>query len=55
LRVVAEGVEDRATLLLLATLGCDEIQGYFVSKPLTADNFVVWLKNEDEFELRFAA
>jgi EAL domain-containing protein (putative c-di-GMP-specific phosphodiesterase class I) len=55
LRVVAEGVEDRATFSLLATLGCDEIQGYFVSKPLTADGLLLWLTNEDKLELRLAA
>ena len=33
LRVVAEGIEDSATLELLAELGCDLAQGYFISKP----------------------
>jgi len=37
LRVVAEGVEDKATLELLADLGCDLAQGYFVGKPKPAD------------------
>jgi PAS domain S-box-containing protein len=34
LRVVAEGVEDVATWHLLASLGCDTAQGYFMSRPL---------------------
>jgi diguanylate cyclase len=34
LRVVAEGIEDRATLDLLARLGCDLAQGYFMSRPM---------------------
>ena len=34
LRVVAEGVESTAQKALLAGLGCDEIQGYLVSKPV---------------------
>jgi diguanylate cyclase (GGDEF)-like protein len=34
LRVVAEGIEDRATLDLLASLGCDLAQGYFISRPM---------------------
>lgn len=34
-RVVAEGVEDKATLDLLTELDVDTIQGYYFSKPLT--------------------
>jgi diguanylate cyclase (GGDEF)-like protein len=36
LRVVAEGVEDQATLRLLAALGCDAAQGYYLSPPVPA-------------------
>jgi diguanylate cyclase (GGDEF)-like protein len=43
LRVVAEGVEDASTLKYLATLGCDLVQGFYVSKPLTAEAFTDWL------------
>ena len=32
LRVVAEGVEDAATLAQLARLGCDEAQGYHLTR-----------------------
>ncbi|HEX8263427.1 MAG TPA: EAL domain-containing protein, partial [Allosphingosinicella sp.] len=34
LEVVAEGVEDQACLDLLSDLGCDQVQGYLVSRPL---------------------
>jgi EAL domain-containing protein (putative c-di-GMP-specific phosphodiesterase class I) len=44
LRVVAEGVEDLATLELLGQLGCDLAQGYFISRPMPADELV--LKSE---------
>jgi diguanylate cyclase (GGDEF)-like protein len=36
LRVVAEGVENQAQYLYLKALECDEIQGYFFSRPLPA-------------------
>ena len=39
LTVVAEGVETQAALDLLVQLGCDTVQGFFVSKPLPADEF----------------
>ena len=37
LRVVAEGVESVEQVAFLKNQGCDEIQGYIVSKPLAAD------------------
>lgn len=43
--VVAEGVETEEQLALLKKLGCDEIQGYYYSRPLTADNFTHLLAN----------
>jgi diguanylate cyclase (GGDEF)-like protein/PAS domain S-box-containing protein len=43
LRVVAEGVEDRATWDVLAGLGCEIAQGYFLSRPLAADTLEAWL------------
>lgn len=39
LKVVAEGVEDRACLDFLAASGCDVIQGYFISRPLPLAQF----------------
>ena len=43
LRVVAEGVEDEATLLALTTMDCTEVQGYFHSRPLAAPALGDWL------------
>lgn len=41
--VCAEGVEEENQLRLLRTMGCDIAQGYFISKPLPADELVDWL------------
>jgi EAL domain-containing protein (putative c-di-GMP-specific phosphodiesterase class I) len=41
--VVAEGVEDEASWATLRTLGCDSAQGYWMSRPLSADDFDAWL------------
>jgi diguanylate cyclase (GGDEF)-like protein len=43
MKVIGEGVEDEGTLQRLASLGCDLIQGYYVSRPLPADAFTQWL------------
>jgi diguanylate cyclase (GGDEF)-like protein len=43
LTTVAEGVECAATWEQLARLGCDIAQGYFISRPLPADELEVWL------------
>jgi len=40
LRIVAEGIEDDATLDLLSDLGCDLGQGYFINMPKPADQLV---------------
>ena len=37
--VVAEGVETANQLKLLKNVGCDQVQGYYFSKPLPADEF----------------
>ncbi len=43
LTVVAEGVENKQVWDALAALGCDEIQGYFISKPQTYEQLKIWL------------
>jgi diguanylate cyclase (GGDEF)-like protein/PAS domain S-box-containing protein len=39
LRVIAEGIENQTQLSFLKTLNCEEGQGNFFSRPLTADQF----------------
>ncbi len=41
--VVAEGVEDQATWDLLVALGCDIAQGYYLSRPICAQDLEHWL------------
>ncbi|MEX0984717.1 MAG: EAL domain-containing protein [Actinomycetota bacterium] len=43
LRVVAEGVEDLDTFDRLAEFGCDEAQGFYISRPIPVDEFTLWL------------
>jgi len=43
--VVAEGTASREIWDALNRLGCDEAQGYLISPPLAADEFVDWWKN----------
>src|SRR5450755_4202357 len=38
LKVIAEGVENEAQMSFLRTHQCDEIQGYYFSKPLAVDD-----------------
>lgn len=46
LEVVAEGVEDCEAWNLLAALGCDMAQGYFISPPLPAPELERWLDKQ---------
>jgi EAL domain-containing protein (putative c-di-GMP-specific phosphodiesterase class I)/DNA-binding NarL/FixJ family response regulator len=43
LNVVVEGIETQADCELVEKLGCDEIQGYFIARPMLADEFSQWL------------
>jgi diguanylate cyclase (GGDEF)-like protein len=43
LNVVAEGVEDELARDLLSGMGCDTIQGFLVSRALTAERLDQWL------------
>jgi EAL domain-containing protein (putative c-di-GMP-specific phosphodiesterase class I) len=37
--VIAEGVENEQQAMFLKGLGCDQVQGFYYSPPLPADEF----------------
>ena len=43
--VVAEGVEDPATLARLRDLGCDFAQGFHIARPMDAVALREWLRS----------
>jgi diguanylate cyclase (GGDEF)-like protein len=45
LRIVAEGIEDTATMAWLKRLGCHVGQGYAISRPLPVRELVQWLRS----------
>ena len=45
--VVAEGVEQNDQYNILKTQKCDTIQGYYYSKPLTAEEFILFLQRNN--------
>jgi diguanylate cyclase (GGDEF)-like protein len=42
LKVVAEGVEDQATYDALASLGCDQMQGFHIARAMSAQALAEW-------------
>ena len=40
---VAEGVEDAETLALLGELGCDQVQGFYIARPMEPGQMVPWM------------
>jgi diguanylate cyclase (GGDEF)-like protein len=45
LRIVAEGVANDVAYAELARMGCDQAQGYFISRPVPAAELDHWLSN----------
>jgi diguanylate cyclase (GGDEF)-like protein/PAS domain S-box-containing protein len=43
MKVVAEGIEDKATYDACAAVGCDSAQGFFVGRPMIATAIPAWL------------
>jgi EAL domain-containing protein (putative c-di-GMP-specific phosphodiesterase class I) len=55
LTVAAEGVETLEQLQFLRLLKCDRMQGYFVSRPVPADDFTEMLHESWANDSRLAA
>lgn len=55
LRLVAEGVETEEDWQFVSETGIDEVQGYYVAKPMPADEFADWVlqyEGRGTFDLR---
>jgi len=54
LETVAEGVEGARTWDLLAALGCDTAQGFYISRPMAAAGLLSWLAEWERTQERAA-
>ena len=52
---VAEGVESADQQAMLAALGCDLVQGYFIGRPMHAEAFRHWLRQRQAVNVDEAA
>jgi EAL domain-containing protein (putative c-di-GMP-specific phosphodiesterase class I) len=46
--VVAEGVETDQQYAIVRRLGCDLVQGYFIAKPMPADQLLIWINGYED-------
>ena len=54
LKVVAEGVETVEQQRMLTELGCDELQGYLLARPMDGDGLLMWALNDRGHARAFA-
>jgi diguanylate cyclase (GGDEF)-like protein/PAS domain S-box-containing protein len=50
IKTLAEGVESKEQIELLTRIGCDEIQGFYISQPILADEVPLFLENHARTE-----
>ena len=48
LEVVAEGVETNQQYAVVRRLGCDLVQGYFIARPMPADQLLTWIDGYED-------
>ncbi len=46
--VVAEGVETDQQYAIVRRLGCDLVQGYFIARPMSADQLMTWVDGYED-------
>jgi len=49
--VIAEGIETEEVWNLLEVLGCDATQGYYIARPMPAEQFLDWARKSDWADL----
>lgn len=54
-RVVAEGVENKNQMETLSKLGCDEVQGFYLSRPVPPEMLALWASDSSEISPSFSA
>jgi EAL domain-containing protein (putative c-di-GMP-specific phosphodiesterase class I) len=54
MQVTARGVETETVLSLLALMGCDAAQGYFISSPMPLGDLFEFLKRDPEQTIQIA-
>jgi EAL domain-containing protein (putative c-di-GMP-specific phosphodiesterase class I) len=54
LDVVAEGVENGRTWQILRRMGCTQVQGYYLTRPIPAEDFPAWLAEYHQRPRRLA-
>lgn len=47
MNIVAEGAETQEDWDLVTQLGCNEVQGYFIAKPMSATDLMAWIEKND--------
>ncbi|MFT5871199.1 MAG: diguanylate cyclase (GGDEF)-like protein [Clostridium sp.] len=47
IKVIAEGIEEKEQLEFLLKNGCDEVQGYYYSKPIPEDEIIAYIREFD--------
>lgn len=53
--MVAEGIETAQQQQLLTELGCDELQGFLLARPMEGDALLMWALNDRQHRMAFAA
>ena len=48
LDIIAEGVETDQQYAIVRRLGCDLVQGYFIAKPMPADQLLIWINGYED-------